>query len=73
MTEQHTIELTEAELDELSQFLFWIDHRRVEGVPWWPGEPTEIEFGSGSLGAAVMKVHAAYNVMKGDPEVGHGC
>lgn len=60
-----SVEFSNEELDELSQFLFWIEDRRVEGPPWWPAEPAEIQLATGPLGAAVGKLHTAWVRMRG--------
>jgi len=67
-----TVAFTDDELDELSQFLFWAEDRRLEGGPWWPGEPDVIRFVSGPLAAAVRKLHDEWGRIKGIPEVSRG-
>lgn len=70
LSNKRTIELTDVELDELSQFLFWIEDRTLEGAPWWPGEDETVRFDQGPLAGAVKKVHHAWRVQKGSERDG---
>lgn len=57
--------LTDDELDELSDFLFWIEDRTLEGPGWRPGQNGPIRFSEGVLADAVERVHAEWRRMKG--------
>lgn len=67
MDGMNTIILSREELDELSQFLYWIEDRVVVGDPWWPGEDNTIYFSniSKALHDAVEEVHSAWERMRG--------